>query len=491
MTLINSTRFLFAAALAALAISSCQCVDVSEVEAACEADNSCEAGKLCCAGRCLPSCGDAGFGGGDGGTAGGIGGGAAGGGIGGGGGGAAGGGAAGGGIGGGGGAAGGGSGGGGVGGGGGGMGGGGMGGGGGAAGCNAANCAVGSCCGSDGGCVLVGSFGAGEYRCRDNTASCNNCGNFRANACGANGACLCGTNPLCAEGQSCGANVCTCSASSCPSGCCAGGTNGTCVPTSLGQCRKAGGACGACGPEADSCGAGALGCRCGPNPACGAGEICQNGTCVCDGASNCNGCCNAANKCTLVLTALACGKAGTCDPCATSQLCNVSNPGLCQGCSVQSCANCCAGDVCAPDAKFVGSAYPRCAVSASLGACESCDTTRANQCDPVNRNCACGTSRQCGRGELCITDGGTSTEHCECDRNTCTGCCEQLGNGRSRCVGTLSVNACAVPGSPAPNCISCTDAGTSADACVAGVCKCGLNAACGPGLRCFKDACVP
>jgi hypothetical protein len=171
--------------------------------------------------------------------------------------------------------------------------------------------------------------------------------------------------------------------------------------------------------------------------------------------------------------------------------CNTTtNGGLCNGCSM-SCNTCCAGDNCASQTAVQDSAYPLCAANLTSPACEMCDMTRSTQCHPTTRNCSCGDDRQCGNGELCVADGGTD-DHCECDPMTCTGCCEQLGNGRSRCVGSISLSACAVAptaGMPVGNCVSCVDAGSSGD-CDNGVCKCGAGGPCAAGLRCFKDACV-
>lgn len=84
----------------------------------------------------------------------------------------------------------------------------------------------------------------------------------------------------------CVGDSCSCDASNCPNGCCAG--NVCTMPSAAGACGTGGVACSPCPVEStDRCTEGA--CRCGAELPCGSGYRCEAGTCVSTGGPACTG----------------------------------------------------------------------------------------------------------------------------------------------------------------------------------------------------------
>ena len=195
-------------------------------------------------------------------------------------------------------------------------------------------------------------------------------------------------------------------------GCCQGNSCVTAVSTST--CGGNGSTCTACaGASSDNCDQGT--CACGFGPPCGAGTRCVGSTCVCDSATCASGCC-AGTACVSVLTTSQCGASGA--------------------------------------------------------QCQTCDTTRANNCG--NGTCRCGTGAACGTGQRCFNSA------CVCDSTSCAlGCC----NGLS-CLSPGTVSQCGTNGGTCSVC----DA-LRADNCGPGGCRCGGAPQCGTGVSCISGSC--
>ena len=99
--------------------------------------------------------------------------------------------------------------------------------------------------------------------------------------------------------------------------------------------------------------------------------------------------------------------------------------------------------------------------------------------------CACSQAdAPCGAGTHC----GATSNRCECDSTTCTGCCTQLGVG-GVCVGGASTGACGLHGGLCRTCATtgcptkckffpngnCTCDDTAAEECRLGVCGCKVD----------------
>lgn len=130
------------------------------------------------------------------------------------------------------------------------------------------------------------------------------------------------------------------------------------------------------------------------------------------------------------------------------------------------CAGCCQGNTCI-------TAVSTAACGAFGATCATCDTTRADNCD--TGGCRCGNNAPCAGSTRCVNS------QCVCDATSCaTGCCQG-----QNCIASPTVAACGTAGQ---TCTTCDT--TVANNCGNGSCRCGLNAACGPGTRCFNSQCV-
>lgn len=111
--------------------------------------------------------------------------------------------------------------------------------------------------------------------------ACAACNPTLADACRSDGQCGCGADPSCGQGQVCSNGQCTCTAESCPYGCC---SNGICRVPSAGYCGTAGAPCMDCGLGADGCNQEGD-CVCGIASPCAPGTVCILGRCQVDSSS--------------------------------------------------------------------------------------------------------------------------------------------------------------------------------------------------------------
>jgi len=219
--------------------------------------------------------------------------------------------------------------------------------------CNATTCA-GKCCDAKGNCVP----GTTEAACGNTGATCTTCGN----------------------NQSCQAGTCKditvkCDATSCPSGCC--DKNGNCAPGNTATaCGSGGTACQTCGTglgcsnakctctptscstgccQGDTCKAGSENSACGKNgqacTSCSGATACSAGSCQ-SGCSylTCAGCCDASKVCHDPANSSNCGLFGnTCSACSGSNICD-PYAGNCNDdskCDTTTCASgCCKNGSC-------------------------------------------------------------------------------------------------------------------------------------------------
>ncbi len=248
--------------------------------------------------------------------------------------------------------------------------------------------------------------------------------------------------PLCGAGQRCANGKCSCDATSCPSGCCAGDT---CVtPTTNAQCGAAGAAC----------------------VACATGNVCDAGKCVCNATSCPNGCCDASGVCQSGTSNASCGKNGVaCAACTGGKACDPQSQ-VC-GCGPNTCATGC----CNAQGACTTSVVASCGVGGN--ACVACDATKANVCD--GGACKCGTNAACGAGQACV--GG----QCVCNAASCpNGCCN-----KDVCVTSRTPALCGASGAA---CAACT--ANKADNCSTGTCRCGNAAACTGEASCTNGQCI-
>ena len=250
--------------------------------------------------------------------------------------------------------------------------------------------------------------------------------------------------PLCdGTARSCARVVERCDASTCADGCCS-------IVNGAPVCLRgdAAGACGTGGETCQNCGDAGLTCD-GTTGSC-TGAPCNAETCP-------TGCC-LGNECRDGLDETTCGGGGAeCENCdATGRSCTAdaqTGGGLCTGtptCSAANCSGCCDGEFCLPGGD----------VSACGGGAATCDV--------------------CDSGEACVLG------RCEpvggCNAQTCgTGCC--LGND---CLPGTDTNACGVGGGQCENCQIGNEACT-AQACAPVAC----SAATCPNGCCNGDTCVP
>lgn len=175
---------------------------------------------------------------------------------------------------------------------------------------------------------------------------CEVCNDVYADNCG-DGDCHCGPDDRCNAHQVCTGGECRCTATSCPTGCCA---DDECMIEDPRSCGSGGGACVTCDPiRSDRCIDGT--CRCGTmrlGP-CPEGRECIEGRCTC-GPRVCDGCCDASEVCILPVSmnSSRCGSAGmACDDCGsgtgTEPLCV---GGVCALLDCESCEGCCSGTHC-------------------------------------------------------------------------------------------------------------------------------------------------
>src|SRR5579871_660248 len=202
---------------------------------------------------------------------------------------------------------------------------------------------------------------------------------------------------------------------------------------------------------------------------------------LCNAQSCPNGCCSG-NACTKP-SAQACGGNGAacvaCDPkladSCVSGACQCGMGALCANgqrclngtctCDGQSCPNgCCNGNTCMP------SAFGNCGIGGN--SCIVCDPNLASVC--TNGVCSCGMGGACANGQRCANGA------CACDGMSCpNGCCA------GKTCSAPSAMACGTAGAM---CVACDPMTT--DSCVAGACKCGMNAPCANGQQCVNGACV-
>jgi hypothetical protein len=243
----------------------------------------------------------------------------------------------------------------------------------------------------------------------------------------------------------CGNSLQTCNAATCPTGCCAvrGGREVCLSGTDDAACGVAGGSCASCSSQGQACDVRARVC---------AGQVCDAKTCP-------SGCCQG-NQCVPGRNDRVCGQAGrACTDCrAQGQACvpQGASGGACQGgppvCNAATCpTGCCQGNVCFPglDGPLCGRGGAQCA--------------------------------SCGPGEIC----NVASRKCEgvpaCGPLNCPGGC---------CVGNICVSpaegdtACGLGGG---QCANCTGQGK---VCKAGSCVVGCSAASCPTGCCQAGVCV-
>jgi len=293
--------------------------------------------------------------------------------------------------------------------------------------------------------------------CGTGGRACEACDDRVADRC-AGGECRCGSGPACAPGQRCRSGTCVCDEVSCPAGCC----NGTrCEARMLATCGTMGSTCVSCSTLlADNCSSSGV-CRCGVGPACVGGQVCQSGQCLCTAASCAAGCCNG-NRCetrSLSTCGIGGGPCVSCNPaladnCSTTGTCRCGTGAMCgdgqvcQGaqcrCTAGSCpTGCCMGTSCRPGTQPT-------ACGQDGGACQTCDSFRADNCGPGY--CRCGSNPPCQPGQQCLS------ASCVCNPTSCDGgCC----SGPTCQSGTTSM-FCGRLGAPCQNC--------GARPCDAGVC---------------------
>ncbi len=189
-----------------------------------------------------------------------------------------------------------------------------------------ASCPDGCCSGPS--CVIPS-----ERACGINGAPCTSCSTLIADTCLADGGCACGGGSTCGQGQECRSGTCSCTGTSCPSGCC--DSVGGCRTRSIFNCGINGDGCFACNPVLyDTCSSGGV-CQCGSladaGTNCVDGQRCLSGQCSCDAVSCDAGCCSSRNgDCISPRTVTACGPiGGVCSPCDTRRA-NVCMNGRCQ-----------------------------------------------------------------------------------------------------------------------------------------------------------------
>ncbi len=353
---------------------------------------------------------------------------------------------------------------------------------------SAANSSCRGCLSSAGACVdppTTGACGEGGSDCvacdsqmADTCSSRGQCSCGSEPSCSAalgadrceGGRCQCGAGPACGAGQECISQICQCTPSSCPSGCC-----------QFKQCITT--------PSSSSCGSTGLACL-----DCG-GSTCSGGQCAmsaCNSVSCASGCCIGAS-CVTTPTSIACGSQGrACESCGLG----TCDGGTCtSACNAQTCpTGCCAGGVCQP-----GTLPSACGTGGV--ACSACTSTCTNQqcvnpCGPTNcggccqsgtcqagtSSSACGTDAgvcaSCGGGTTCTAGRCVATSTCNVS-NCANGCC------RNGVCQTPSVTACGRAG------VACVTCPQTTDTCNAiGDCLCGNRAACAAGQRCSGGTCV-
>jgi hypothetical protein len=264
----------------------------------------------------------------------------------------------------------------------------------------------------------------------------------------------------------------------CPGGCCQ-------IPSgqSIGSCI-AGNANDACDHSGKLC----LACI-------GATPTCTNGVCTNDCDSLGHGICSKGNCCDT--SNKICVSGDSVDTCGLFGPCKQCDKKLADKCVDGACL-CGTSPACAANEQCVngGCTCSTCTCNATTCPNGCCDSTGA--CVTVPTNTQCGTAGsdcvdcaktgtcqkgicQCGLGGVCGAGQACNMGLCECDLHTCKGCCE----GKGPCVVNDPKNC----GAPGTTCAPCDL--VAADTCTpAGVCKCGANAACIPGLHCLASQCV-
>jgi hypothetical protein len=390
--------------------------------------------------------------------------------------------------------------------------------------CGPQNC-PGGCCDADGTCRTGGD-----------TRACGTGGN-RCNDCVAQGF------DSCSDRKVCGRDVTTCSAATCPSGCCAiengrprclAGIDGT-------ACGGGGDACTDCAAEGRSCEVDTRECSAGTCDAsncagccvgdlclqgsdvascgaageqcttCAAGQICRSqpgGGGQCEGVpscgpQNCGGCCTPQGQCVAGSDSIACGRQGqACQACGAGQVCGAGR--TCEtppACGPQNCAGCCAGNTCviATTPAACGRGGEACRACGGGEACNAGVCEAGAKCGPTNCGGCCLGDDICAVGaqDTACGAGGTQCANCAgqtpprvcqggtcqpptCGPANCAGCCA----GNTCVVGTQD-NACGLPNGQA-----CADCTSGNRVCVGRQCR----DKCGPGNCagcCSGNNCVP
>ena len=278
----------------------------------------------------------------------------------------------------------------------------------GAQGYSCVTCATGASCNSSGLCV-----GGSCDGCRDAQGVCR-AGTTRSNCGPSGGSCVvCGANQQCNSAGQCvavaqnDAGTGSCSAASCPDGCCAGSS---CITrTSASQCGSGGAACVAC----------AMNQQCNGNGAC---QNTSTGSCT---AANCSSGCCSGNTCVSPPTRAQCGKGGaTCSACGLTQSCSSTGRcSSCTGCSDQLTGTCRAGT----DPSACGKGGATCT------ACPTGNSCGSGVCTPGGTGGGAGGGSGGGGG----SDGGALSFDCAIDGGVphCAAgsCCGSLA-GISLCV---------------------------------------------------------
>ncbi len=307
----------------------------------------------------------------------------------------------------------------------------------------------------------------------------------------------------------------SCTATSCPTGCCAG---------DVCQDGATDAVCGGFGSTCSDCKAQGF-------------DRCDTATkrCVKDtpggcSPANCGGCCETVNGVAQCLTGRdpsACGFGGNaCTQCVNQGLtCDTTTRQCVKGatCSPLTCAGCCDGDVCLTGGQTqacgkggaqctdCSTTKQQCQTSGGLtgGSCESptpaCNATNCTGCC-VGSTClvgtqpqACGTAGQlcatCGATGSCLPVGGNKGGVCQgppppvCGPANCNGCCQN-----NVCVAGTATDACGTKGEQCQTCATggtCAPVGTGVGQ--GGTCQTPPPPPCGPTTCtgcCFNGLCA-
>jgi hypothetical protein len=365
-------------------------------------------------------------------------------------------------------------------------------------------CVNGSCI--PGNCRTAAACAPGLV-CDPNLFTCEACADDNACVSGygaqhlcVNGLCIpgqCRTSPDCAGGLLCNASTFTCGACATDGECVAGyGNNHLCIGGACvsGTCHATS-ECGGgeiCDAASHTCGACANDLACvaayGPQHLC-VGNVCIPGSCrvsadclggqICDTPTHsCHACASDAScqadssyGVTTVCVAGGCVSGdchGSSSDCPTGQLCGVSAPDTCGGCSTD--AQCTAdpqygvGNICYQGICQPGNCHGTSTDCSGANASLICGAVAANSCGPCSTDSQCQADPDYGSSTICTTAGAGSGT---CASAACSSSGPCAGNPGDFCCGNLCT-----PG----NC--CVDA------------DCAVNPSFGSIYRCVNNSCT-